>query len=99
VVPNNDDIWVDAVYLGSAASTLGSIKNSTKATILSANAAVAFDGSSVWGGGGSGAGWSPFKLVVTLTSPNIAQAGSVYAVIKAAKPSTTFYIDPQPILT
>jgi hypothetical protein len=97
-LPNNDDIWIDVCYLGSASSTLGSIKNSTKATLLSANAALTFDGST-WGGGGSGAGWSPFKIVATLTSPNIAQAGSIYVVIKAAKPSTTFYIDPQPILT
>lgn len=48
-LPNNDDIWLDASYLGTAASTLGSRVSQTKATPLTAAAAltastVAWDG-------------------------------------------------------
>ena len=60
-LPNNDDIWMDVEYLGSSSTPLGTIVNTTKANLLAANAAVASDSSS-WNGGGSGAGWSPFKL-------------------------------------
>jgi hypothetical protein len=40
-------------------------------------------------------GWSPFKLVAALTSPQPQMKGYIYASIRAAKPSTTYYIDPQ----
>jgi hypothetical protein len=48
-LPNNDDIWIIARYFGTAASTLGSSVTETKATPLTANAAltastVAWDG-------------------------------------------------------
>ena len=93
-LPNNDDIWMDVEYLGSSATPLGTIVNTTKANLLAANAAVASDGSS-WNGGGSGAGWLPFKLVATLSSPQPGMAGYIHARVRAAKPSTTYYIDPQ----
>ena len=63
-----------------------------------ANAAVASDGST-WNGGGSGAGWSPFKLTATLSSPQPGLAGYLYARVRAAKASATFYIDPKIVLT
>jgi hypothetical protein len=97
-VPNNDDIWMDVEYLGSSSFPQGTIKTTTKASLLAANAAVASDGSS-WNGGGSGAGWSPFKLTATLSSPQPGMKGYIYVSVKAAKPSTTYYIDPAPILT
>lgn len=97
-VPNNDDIWMEVEYLGSATDPLGKIVNTTKASVLAANAAVASDGST-WGGGGSGAGWSPFKLVATLSSPQPAMAGYLHARIRAAKASATYYIDPQVVLS
>jgi hypothetical protein len=46
-LPNNDDIWLEVEYLGSAASPLGTIVTTTKANLLAANAAVAAD-SSTW---------------------------------------------------
>lgn len=91
-VPNNDDIWVDAEYLGSASTPLGSFATSTKADNLATNAALS-SSSKAWGGGGSGVGWSPFKMSVTFTP---AQVGPVTLYIRAAKASSTFYIDPQP---
>jgi hypothetical protein len=50
-------------------------------------------------------GWSsssvytPFKLVATLTSPQPQMKGYVYVSVRAAKPSTTYYIDPLPTLS
>ena len=80
-LPNNDDIWMDVEYLGSSASPLGTIVNTTKANLLAANAAVASDGST-WNGGGSGAGWSPFKLVATLSSPQPGMAGYIHVRVR-----------------
>jgi hypothetical protein len=94
-LPNNDEIWIEVCYLGSASAPLGSVKTSTKASILAASNPVGTDGST-WGGGGSGVGWTPFALAVTLASPNTAMTGAAYVLVKAAKPSTTYYIDPQP---
>lgn len=97
-LPNNDDIWLEVEYLGSSATPLGTIVTTTKATLLSSNAAVASDGSS-WNGGGSGAGWSPFKLVAVLSSPQPGMAGYIDVRVRAAKASTTYYIDPKIVLT
>jgi hypothetical protein len=97
-LPNNDDIWIEVEYLSSSASTLGTIVTTTKASILAANAAVASDGST-WNGGGSGAGWLPFKLTATLSSPQPGMAGYLHARVRAAKASTTWYLDPKVVLT
>src|SRR4029077_210259 len=96
-LPNNDDLWMECEYLGSSATPLGSIVTTTKASVLASNAAVASDSSS-WNGGGSGAGWSPFKLVAVLSSPQPGLAGYIHARVRAAKASTTYYIDPQILL-
>ena len=92
-LPLNDDIWLEAEYLGDSSFPLGEIVTTTKATLLSSNAAVASDGSS-WNGGGSGAGWSPFKLTTTLSSPQPAMAGYIEARVRVGKPSATYHIDP-----
>jgi hypothetical protein len=97
-VPNNDDIWLEVEYLGSSASPIGTIVTTTKASLLATNAAVSSDSSS-WNGGGSGAGWSPFKLVATLSSPQPGMAGYIDVRVRAAKASTTYYIDPKIELT
>lgn len=97
-LPNNDDIWLEIEYLGSSATPLGTMVTTTKSSVLAANAAVASDGST-WNGGGSGAGWSPFKLTATLSSPQPAMAGYLHARVRAAKPSTTFYLDPKVVLS
>jgi hypothetical protein len=39
--------------------------------------------------------WSPFKLTTTLSAPQPGMAGYLHARVRAAKPSTTWYIDPQ----
>jgi len=97
-LPNNDDLWLEVEYLGSSLTPLGTIVSTTKANLLAANAAVAADGSS-WNGGGSGAGWTSFKLVATLSSPQPGLAGYLHARVRAAKPSTTYYIDPMVVLS
>jgi hypothetical protein len=97
-VPNNDDIWIEVEYLGSGSTPLGSLVNTTKANLLTTNAAVASDGSS-WNGGGSGAGWSPFKLTTTLSSPQPGLSGYIDVRVRAAKATTTYYIDPKIVLT
>jgi hypothetical protein len=93
-LPTDGELWMDVQYLGSSSSPVASFKTTAKAHPLSTAAAIASDGST-WNGGGSGAGWSPFKLVATLTSPQPQQKGYVYVSVRAAKPSTTYYIDPQ----
>jgi hypothetical protein len=97
-LPNNDDVWMEVEYLGNASFPTGSIVNTTKANVLAANAAVASDSSS-WNGGGSGAGWTPFKLVATLSSPQPGLAGILEARLRVGKPSATYYIDPTVVLT
>jgi hypothetical protein len=97
-LPNNDDIWMEVEYLGSSATPLGTIVTTSKANVLAANAAVASDGSA-WNGGGSGAGWSPFKLTATLSSPQPGMVGYIHVRVRAAKVSTTYYIDPRITLT
>jgi hypothetical protein len=92
-VPNNDDIWIEAEYLGSASFPQGSFINSTKANNLAAGSALSSD-SSTWGGS-----TTPFKMSVTLSSPQPAQTGPIHLRVLCAKPSTTWYIDPQPVLS
>ena len=94
-VPNNDDIWMEVEYLGTTTYPLGSFVTTTKANVLSSSSAVSSD-SSTWNGGGSGAGWSPFKFSTTIT-PQF--AGLIQVRIRAAKQSATFYIDPKIVLT
>lgn len=97
-LPFNDDIWIEVEYLGSSATPMGTIVTTTKANLFATNAAVSSDGSS-WNGGGSGAGWLPFKLTTTLSSPQPGMAGYMNVRIRAAKASTTYYIDPKIELT
>lgn len=47
-LPNNDEIWAEFEYLGSATDPLGTIVTTTKSSVLASNAAVASD-SSTWG--------------------------------------------------
>ena len=97
-VPNNDDIWIEVVYLGNSGSPLGIFANDTKANLLASGSALTSSGST-WNGGGSGAGWSPFKLAVTLSSPQPQLTGLIFVYVKMAKASTTYYIDPLPVLS
>ena len=93
-VPNNDDIWVEVEYLGSASSPQGSFVTTTKANNLAASTTTnnSADGST-WGGGGAGNG---FKIVVPSFTPG--QKGPINITIKVAKASATYYIDPKPVI-
>lgn len=89
-VPNDDDVWLDVEYLGDASSPLGSFVNDGKANLL-ATAAGQTSSSEIWGGS-----TTKFKLAVAFTPQ---QKGWIYARVKCAKASSTFYIDPLITLT
>lgn len=89
-VPNDDEIWVEAEYLGDASSPLGSFVNDSKANILAAGAGQGA-GAGTWGGS-----TTKFALAVTFTPQ---QKGWVLLRVKAAKASSTFYIDPKVTLS
>lgn len=90
-LPKNDEIWVDAEYLGASGNPQGSFATGTKANNLATGTNLTAS-TETWNGGGSGAGWSPFQLSVTFTPQ---QAGWVTLYVKAAKASSTFYVDPR----
>jgi hypothetical protein len=87
-VPNNDDIWIEVESLTNAGSPLSSIATSGKASFLATNAALPSD-ASTWGGGVT---TSKFKMSASITT---AMKGPISVVVKAAKASSTFYIDPK----
>jgi hypothetical protein len=89
-VPNDDECWLEVEYLGNASSPQGSFVNDGKADLL-ATAAAQTSSSETWGGS-----TTKFKLAVTFTPQ---QKGWIYARVKCAKPSSTFYIDPLVTLT
>jgi hypothetical protein len=89
-LPNDDEVWLDLEYLGSGSSPQGSFVNDGKADLLVA-AAAQTSSSETWGGS-----TAAFKLAVTFTPQ---QKGWVYARVKCAKASSTFYIDPLVTLT
>lgn len=86
-VPSNDDIWVEAEYPGSSANPQGSFATMTKSDNLAAGTALTADGSSIWGGS-----TTAFKMAVSFTPQ---QKGPISIYVKAAKASSTFYIDPK----
>lgn len=89
-VPNHDEIWLEVEYPGSTSYPLGSFANDTKADNLASGAAQSSD-ASTWGGS-----TTAFALAVTFTPQ---MAGPIYARVKAAKASSTFYIDPKVTLS
>ncbi|RWB53632.1 hypothetical protein [Mesorhizobium sp.] len=89
-VPNNDDIFIEAEYLGSSTSPLASFIDDAKADPLAA-AAGHTASSATWGGS-----TTKFKMAVTFTPQ---QKGWVLVRVKAAKASSTFYIDPKVALS
>lgn len=92
-VPDNDDLWFEVRYPGSAASPQASFKSCAKADILAASAAHSTD-ASVWGGS-----TTPFKMQITLSSPQPQLPGLITLQPFYALPSTTFYYDPKPVLS
>jgi hypothetical protein len=89
-VPNDDDIWLDVEYLGDASSPQGSFVNDGKADLLTTAAGQA-SSTETWGGS-----TTKFKLAVSFTPQ---QKGWIYARVKCAKASSTFYVDPLVTLT
>jgi hypothetical protein len=89
-VPNNDEIWIEVLYLSAAGTVSSTRAKTTKANVLSAGVACAADGST-WGGS-----TTAFKMSATFTPQ---EKGYFAVVVKAAKASSTFYIDPQPVIT
>jgi hypothetical protein len=71
-LPNNDDIWLEAEYLGSSASPLGTIVTTTKANLFAANAAVPSD-TSIWNNAPTTGGdpyWNNVKLLLGFEGVN-----------------------------
>jgi hypothetical protein len=89
-VPNADDIWMDVAYLGDATAPRDLIATCGKASFVATSTALPTS-AAAWGGG-TGA----FKLQVMVT-PQI--KGPITAYVKAAKASTTFYVDPAVTVT
>ncbi len=85
-VPLNDEIWIDVEYMGNASFPTASVATTTKADYLAAGANTTSD-SSTWGGS-----TTAFKMVTGSITVN--QKGPMVIKVKAAKASSTFYIDP-----
>lgn len=84
-VPLNDEIWIDVYALNTSGYPISSLVTTTKADILASGSNVTSDSSS-WGGS-----TTEFKMQATFTPQ---EKGPFYIVVKAAKASSTFYIDP-----
>jgi hypothetical protein len=94
-VPNNDDIWIEAEYLGASGNPQGSFITTTKANNLAAAATTNNSSdASTWGGGGAGRG---FKMVTPSFTVN--QKGYITVTVKVAKVSSTYYVDPFIVVT
>jgi hypothetical protein len=89
-VPNNDEIWIDVEYLGTSGFPVSSFATSNKATYLTTAAALAA-GSGTWGGS-----TTKFAMSATFTP---AEKGFIYVTVKAATASSTFYVDPKPVIS
>jgi len=89
-VPLDSEIWLEVQYLGTSGFPVASFVNDGKATALT-TAANQSSSSETWGGS-----TTKFKLNVSFTPQ---KKGWLYARGKAAKVSSTFYIDPMITLT
>jgi hypothetical protein len=90
-VPDNNDLWIEVEYLGSATDPQGSFVSSGVATILTT--ASNYPGSAeTWGG-------STTKFKMSATTGTIQLKGPITARIFAGLPSSTFYIDPKLTVT
>ena len=90
-VPLNSDIWIDVEYLGTSGFPLGGIATSNKATGLT-TAGNLPTGSGTWSGGST----TQFKMSATFTPQ---EKGPLTIYVRAAKVSSTFYVDPKPVIT
>ena len=93
-VPNNDEIWMEVSYMGSSATPIATFNTANGTADFLAAASAQGSDSSTWGGS-----TTKFKMSVTLSAPQPAMKGLIYVTVKAAKPSTTFYVDPRIVLS
>lgn len=95
-LPTTDDIWVEVGYIPPSTAPRGAVAKSTRANYWNTEVSSVAADSSAWGGGGGGAGWLPFKLVATVPSSEV---GYFITRVCVGKPSATYYVDPQPVVT
>ena len=88
--PTNADIWIDVYYLGTSGTSLATKATTMKTAFISANTSYPA-GSGTWTGS-----TNKFAMSVTFTPQ---EKGFITVYVMAAKVSTTFYIDPKPVLT
>lgn len=89
-VPDDDEIWLEADYLGTSGFPISSRISDRMASLLSTPAGQAA-GSGTWGGS-----TTKFALSVTLTP---AEKGLITLNVMVGVASSTFYIDPKPVIT
>lgn len=89
-VPLNDEIWIDVPYLGVSGFPLGLTATCTKAGELDAGANLPA-GSGQW----VGMSGTQFAMTVSFTPQ---EKGPVTVYVNVAKVSSTFYIDPKPVV-
>lgn len=89
----DDEIWIEAQYLGTSGGPAGNWAYDSKATVIS-TAADQASSSASWTG--DSAGWDTQKLNVTVT-PQL--KGWFSVVVKIAKPNITVYVDPMITVT
>jgi hypothetical protein len=92
-VPTNADIWFELNYMGSSATPISTFATCGVADVLASGTNLTTD-TSTWGGS-----TTKFLMSVTLSSPQPNMKGPIYLTVKAAKISSTFYIDPKPVIT
>lgn len=90
--PNNNDIWIEVEYLGSASTPLGSFATNTISNVLTTATAYTSD-SNTWLNAPAG---GTFAMTVAITPQ---MAGPITVYVRCAKVSTIFYVDPLIVLS
>jgi hypothetical protein len=86
----DNEIWMEATYLGTSGSPLGAIATSMVAYL--GTAATCATEASTWGGSPA----NKQKLTLSLTPQ---EEGYIYVTVKLAKASATVYVDPKVVIT
>jgi hypothetical protein len=90
-VPNNNEVWFDVEYPGSATFPISSFATGGLANVLSTATALTSAASETWGGG-----TTDFKQSISVTP---LMKGWIIVTPKVAVASTTVYIDPKIVVT
>lgn len=90
--PNNNDIWIEAEFLGSGSTPLGSFTTNTISNVLTTATAYTSD-SNTWLNPPAG---GTFAMTVAITPQ---MAGPITVYVRCAKTSTIFYVDPLIVLS